>query len=165
MLRKNLSILFLLFIIIVCLLFSGFSFEKPVKEGMIDMDNDEEDTLLNPTQVSVSSSGNDQIIGISPGPAQQKKRISPGPAQQKKRISPGPAQQKKRISPGPAGLPPASPIQDKSTKIKDELKDNNYGIPRSTTKESFTTKTSYPNTAVYTHVMKDEKPEFKLKSF
>jgi len=125
------------------LLFSGFSFEKPIKEGMIDMDNDEEDTLLNPTQVSVSSSDNDQIIGISPGPASQKKGISPGPA----------------------GLPSAIPIQDKSTKIKDELKDNNYGIPRSTTKESFTTKTSYPNTAVYTHVMKDEKPEFKLKSF
>mgnify|MGYP001299295727 FL=1 len=153
MLRKNLSILFLLFIIIVCLLFSGFSFEKPIKEGMIDMDNDEEDTLLNPTQVGVSSSGNDQIIGISPGPAPQKKGISP---RSDKIIG---------ISPGPAELPPAIPIQVGSTKIKDELKDNNYGIPRSTTKESFTTKTSYPNTAVYTHVMKDEKPEFKLKSF
>ena len=153
MLRKNLSILFLLFIIIVCLLFSGFSFEKPIKEGMIDMDNDEEDTLLNPTQVGVSSSGNDQIIGISPGPAPQRKGISP---RSDKIIG---------ISPGPAELPPASPIQDKSTKIKDEYINNNYGIPKVTMKEEFTTKSSYPNTAVYTHVMKDEKPEFKLKSF
>ena len=153
MLRKNLSILFLLFIIIVCLLFSGFSFEKPIKEGMIDMDNDEEDTLLNPTQVGVSSSGNDQIIGISPGPAPQKKGISP---RSDKIIG---------ISPGPAELPPASPIQDKSTKIKDEYINNNYGIPKVTMKEEFTTKSSYPNTAVYTHLMRDEKPDFNLKKF
>ena len=153
MLRKNLSILFLLFIIIVCLLFSGFSFEKPIKEGMIDMDNDEEDTLLNPTQVGVSSSGNDQIIGISPGPAPQRKGISP---RSDKIIG---------ISPGPAELPPASPIQDKSTKIKDEYINNNYGIPKVTMKEEFTTKSSYPNTAVYTHLMRDEKPDFNLKKF
>lgn len=153
MLRKNLSIVFLLFIIIVCLLFSGFSFEKPIKEGMIDMDNDEEDTLLNPTQVGVSSSGNDQIIGISPGPAPQKKGISP---RSDKIIG---------ISPGPAELPPASPIQDKSTKIKDEYINNNYGIPKVTMKEEFTTKSSYPNTAVYTHLMRDEKPDFNLKKF
>ena len=153
MLRKNLSILFLLFIIIVCLLFSGFSFEKPIKEGMIDMDNDEEDTLLNPTQVGVSSSGNDQIIGISPGPAPQKKGISP---RSDKIIG---------ISPGPAELPPVSPIQDKSTKIKDEYINNNYGIPKVTMKEEFTTKSSYPNTAVYTHLMRDEKPDFNLKKF
>ena len=91
MLRKNLSILFLLFIIIVCLLFSGFSFEKPIKEGMIDMDNDEEDTLLNPTQVGVSLSDNDQIIRISPGPAPQRKGISPR-SDKIIGISPGPAE-------------------------------------------------------------------------
>ena len=113
MLRKNLSILFLLFIIIVCLLFSGFSFEKPIKEGMIDMDNDEEDTLLNPTQVGDNA-------------------------------------------PAPAPSPMTS---------SDEYINNNYGMPKVTMKEGFTTKSSYPNTAVYTHLMKDEKPDFNLKKF
>ena len=44
MLRKNLSIMFLLFIIVVCLLFSGFSFEPTMIEGMTtDMDTNEDD--------------------------------------------------------------------------------------------------------------------------
>lgn len=113
MLRKNLSIMFLLFIIVVCLLFSGFSFENAIKEGMTDMDNNEEDTLLNPTRV-----GNN--------------------------------------APAPAPSPMTS---------SDEYINNNYGMPKVTMKEEFTTKNSYPNTAVYTYLMRDEKPDFNLKKF
>ena len=112
MLRKNLSILFLLFIIIVCLLFSGFSFEPTMIEGMTtDMDTNEEDTLLNPTQV-----GNN--------------------------------------------APAPSPMTS-----SDEYTNNNYGMPKVNMKEEFTTKNSYPNTAVYTYLMRDEKPDFNLKKF
>ena len=111
MLRKIISVIFLLFIIIICLLFSEFSFEPTMKEGMTDMDNNEEDTLLNPTRV-----GNN----------------------------------------APAPSPMAS---------SDEYINNNYGMPKVTMKEGFTTKSSYPNTAVYTHLMKDEKPDFNLKKF
>tara|TARA_A100001015_G_scaffold26904_1_gene30050 strand:- start:850 stop:1191 length:342 start_codon:yes stop_codon:yes gene_type:complete len=113
MLRKIISVIFLLFIIIICLLFSEFSFETATKEGMTDMDNNEEDTLLNPTQV-----GNN---ALAPAP---------------------------------------SPMTS-----SDEYINNNYGMPKVTMKEGFTTKSSYPNTAVYTHLMKDEKPDFNLKKF
>ena len=102
MLRKIISVIFLLFIIIICLLFSEFSFEPTMKEGMTDMDNNEE--------------GNN----------------------------------------APAPSPMAS---------SDEYINNNYGMPKVTMKEGFTTKSSYPNTAVYTHLMKDEKPDFNLKKF
>ena len=111
MLRKIISVIFLLFIIIICLLFSEFSFEPTMKEGMTDMDNNEEDTLLNPTRV-----GNN--------------------------------------------APAPSPMTS-----SDEYINNNYGMPKVTMKEGFTPKSSYPNTAVYTHLMKDEKPDFNLKKF
>ena len=111
MLRKIISVIFLLFIIIICLLFSEFSFEPTMKEGMTNMDTNEEDTLLNPTRV-----GNN--------------------------------------------APAPSPMTS-----SDEYINNNYGMPKVTMKEEFTTKSSYPNTAVYTHLMRDEKPDFKLKKF
>ena len=116
MLRKIISVIFLLFIIIICLLFSEFSFEPTMKEGMTNMDTNEEDTLLNPTRV-----GNN--------------------------------------------APAPSPMTS-----SDEYMNNNYGMPKVTMKEQFTTKqlttkSSYPNTAVYTYLMKDEKPDFKLKKF
>ena len=113
MLRKIISVIFLLFIIIICLLFSEFSFEPTMKEGMTNMDTNVEDTLLNPTQV-----GNN--------------------------------------APAPAPSPMTS---------SNEYTNNNYGMPKVTMKEEFTTKSSYPNTAVYTHLMKDEKPDFNLKKF
>ena len=111
MLRKIISVIFFLFIIIICLLFSEFSFETATKEGMTNMDTNEEDTLLNPIRV-----GNN--------------------------------------------APAPSPMTS-----SDEYINNNYGMPKVTMKEGFTTKSSYPNTAVYTHLMKDEKPDFNLKKF